>query len=187
VTEFAYLSVLISIVIGLGLWLLLSGVAGLIRGRREARLYRPVLIWMAMLYLLHVQIWWAIFELRDKTGWTFFQFMLVLAIPVLAFLCTAGLVPDPGREARIDLKAEYYANRRWFFGILGLLPLASLMQEWAISGGIEIDPDPWFRLGFFALSGVGFVSRHEGVHVFFAPFTLVGFGIYVILLFLRLV
>ena len=61
------------------------------------------------------------------------------------------------------------------------------MQEWAISGEIELDPDPWFRLGFFALNGVGFVSRREGVHAFLAPLSFILFGLYVILLFLRLV
>lgn len=186
-TEFAYLSVLISIVIGLGMWHLLAGTAGLIRARSEVRFYKPVVIWMAMLFLLHVQIWWAIFEMRHVSDWTFLQFMLVLAIPVLAFLLAAVLVPDPSRVAGVDLKTEYYAHRRWFFGILCLMPVFSLVQEWAISGGIQLDPDPWFRLGFLALGLTGFASAREGVHLFLAPFTFVGFALYVVLLFLRLV
>jgi hypothetical protein len=183
---FSYLSVLISIVLGLGLTHLLAGAAKLMRFRAEVRLYAPSLIWIGLLFLLHVQIWWAVFELREVSDWTFFSFLLVLAIPTLAYLLSALLIPDFDRESTIDLKASYFENRRWFFGLFTLIPLVSLLQELAISGAIRWDADPVFRLGFLALGVVGFSTQHERTHGWLAPIGLVAFAGYILSLFLRL-
>ena len=48
-THFEYLSVLVSIIIGLGLSHLLSSAARLIQIRHRTRLYPPTLIWMGIL------------------------------------------------------------------------------------------------------------------------------------------
>ena len=66
---FSYLSVLISIVIGLGLSHLLAGAARLVRHRAAVHPYAPVLLLLAMLFLLHVQQWWTVFDLRRVTRW----------------------------------------------------------------------------------------------------------------------
>ena len=55
---FSYLSVLISIVLGLGITNLLGGVATLMRGRSQVRPYWPLPIWLVTLFLMHVQTWW---------------------------------------------------------------------------------------------------------------------------------
>lgn len=183
---FSYLSVLISIVLGLGLTHLLAGAATLIRFQSEVQLYAPSLVWIGLLFLLHVQIWWAVFELRSVSDWTFFSFLLVLAIPTLAYLLSALLIPDFDRETNIDLKASYFENRRWFFGLFVLIPLVSLTQEWIISGGIRWDADPVFRLGFLVLGLIGFGSRHERTHQWLAPVGFIAFAGYIAFLFLRL-
>jgi hypothetical protein len=143
---FSYLSVLLSIVLGLGLSHLLAGAAQLVRYRVAVRSYTPALLWMAMLFLLHVQVWWSVFDLHRVKVWTFFGFMLVLLIPVLTYLLTYLLVPDFGREGPIDLRTQYYESRRWFFALLMLLPLVSLAQEYTVWGFIRLDADPVFRV-----------------------------------------
>jgi hypothetical protein len=183
---FSYLSVLISIVLGLGVTHLLASAAKLIRFRAAVRLYAPTLVWIGLLFLLHVQIWWAVFELRDVSDWTFFSFLLVLAIPTLAYLLSALLVPDFDRETDIDLKASYFENRRWFFGLFTLIPLVSLVQEAVISSGIRWDADPVFRLGFLVLGLVGVSTRRERVHQWLAPVGFIAFAGYITFLFLRL-
>ena len=183
---FEYLSVLISIVLGLGLTHLLAGAAKIMRFRSDVRLYGPSLIWIGLLFLLHVQIWWAVFELREVSDWTFFSFLLVLAIPTLAYLLGALLIPDFDRETDTDLKTSYFENRRWFFGLFVLIPLVSLAQEGVISGGIRWDADPVFRLGFLVLGLVGFGTRHERTHQWLAPVGFIAFAGYITVLFLRL-
>ena len=185
-TEFDYLSVLISIVLGLGLSHVMATAAQLVRFRSAVSFYTPTLLWLALLFFLHVQIWWAVFELRDVPEWTFLNFVLVLSIPAVVYLISVLLAPDFDREARIDLRASYFAHRRWFFGLFALLPVLSLAQEYAISGHIQLDSDPIFRLGFLALAMVGLSSARERLHRTLAVATIVVFAAYVGLLFVEL-
>lgn len=185
-TEFDYLSVLISIVLGLGISHILTSAAQLVRYRAAVRFYPPSLVWMALLFLLHVQIWWAVFELRDVPEWSFIAFVLVLAIPVLIYVISVLLTPDFDREEEVDLRVSYFGHRRWFFGLFALLPAISLLQEFVIRGWIQGDADPLFRAGFIVLAILGFSSGNERLHRYLAFIGLVSIGTYIGLLFLHL-
>jgi hypothetical protein len=53
--DFSYLSVLISIVLGLGITNLLAGFAALVRNRGRVKIYWPMPMWMITLFLIHIQ------------------------------------------------------------------------------------------------------------------------------------
>jgi hypothetical protein len=59
--SFGYLSVLLSIIIGLAVTQILQGLRVLMLSRETARLYAPSLIWTALLLLIATQMWWAAF------------------------------------------------------------------------------------------------------------------------------
>jgi hypothetical protein len=120
-TPFEYLSVLISIVIGLAITQLLSGTARLIQVRARVRPHATTLLWMATLFLLDTQIWWAAFERRDISEWNFFLFLFYLLQPTLAFLLSYLVLPELGDEDEIDLPANFAGNRPWFFALLALV------------------------------------------------------------------
>lgn len=185
-SEFDYLAVLISIVLGLGMSHVLSTSAQLVRYRRAVRFYTPTLLWLLILFLVHVQIWWAVFELRSVREWSFIGFMLVLAVPVLAYSMSVLLAPDFDRETLVDLRGSYFEQRRWFYALFGLLPAASLAQELAIRGFIIGDADPLFRLGFILLAILGFKRTDEWLHLLLPVLVLTSFAVYVGALFLRL-
>ena len=185
-SEFEYLSVLISIVLGLGVSHVLATAAQLIRYRSAVKFYIPSLLFLALLFLLHIQIWWAVFELRFLEEWTFIRFALVLLMPTITFVIAMLLAPDFDREQVVDMRARYYEHRRWFFGLLALLPLASLLQEAVIRGFVQVDADPFFRLSFTGLSLIGFFSVRERVHYAIAIASLAGFTVYIGMLFLDL-
>ena len=185
-SEFDYLSVLISIVLGLGLSHVLTSAAQLVRFRTAVRFHAPTLLWLALLFLLHVQIWWAVFELRNVPEWSFVAFVLVLAIPMIAYLMSVLISPDFDREDVVDLRASYFEQRRWFFGLFALLPATSLAQEYVLNGAIESDADPVFRLGFLLLALLGFLSARERFHQLLALSVLASFSAYVGMLFLNL-
>ncbi|HEU5208007.1 MAG TPA: hypothetical protein VFU06_01245 [Longimicrobiales bacterium] len=185
-SEFEYLSVLISIVLGLGLSHVMATAAQLVRYRSAVRFYLPALLMLVLLFLIHIQIWWAVFELRTVPEWSFIDFALLLALPTIAFMVSVLLSPDFDREEIVDLRARYYEHRRWFYGLFALLPLASLAQERAIRGFIQLDADPAFRLAFVGLSAIGFASTRERVHYAITIIALAGFAMYIGMLFLEL-
>ena len=134
--QFSYLSVLISIILGLGITQLVTGLGRLIQARDRVKLYAPALAWVGLLLVIHVQTWWAMFGLRNHSTWNFGQFFVVLLQPLVLSLLASLVVPDFGADAQVDLRANYYAHSRWFFSLLILLLVVSLVKDVVLSGSL---------------------------------------------------
>ena len=184
--QFEYLSVLVSIIIGLALTQLLSGSARLIQLRHRVRMHATTLCWMAVLLLVDTQIWWASFERRGSQDWNFFLFLLYLLLPILAFLLSYLVLPELGDEDEIDLAANFAGNRGWFFGLLALLPGVSLVEEALRSGSVPMDADAVFRIGFALMALVASRVANARFQFWNALLALAIISGYVALLFLRL-
>lgn len=132
-TPFGYLSVLISIVLGLALTELLSRLQRLIQARERVRLNWLPLAWVGIIFVLVVQWWWASFGLRNQQTWNFFSFLLVLLTPTLLYLAASLVLPeaDAGREQ--DLGRHYFGIHRLLFGIVATVNLLSFLQSLAAS------------------------------------------------------
>src|SRR5258708_6166304 len=115
---FSHFTVLVSIVVGLGITNVLSGLVGIIHHRARVRLYWPVVLWLVILFLVFVQSWWALFNLHNVTKWTFFTFLLTVLFPVLLFTLSSLILPDFSGAEVVDLRADYFRERKWFFGLL---------------------------------------------------------------------
>jgi hypothetical protein len=126
--EFDYLAVLISIILGLGITQLLTGVGRWIEQRRVLQAFSPAMIWAGILLLVHVQTWWSMFGLRFVTDWTFVRFAMVLLQPVILYLLATIVLPSE-RGPVLDLRANYRDQRLWFFGLLAFLLVASVLQR----------------------------------------------------------
>src|SRR5215204_2361109 len=90
---FGYVSVILSVVIGLGLSHLLSGAVELFKARRNVHFYWVHLLWVALTFVGHIFLWWTMWNLRLIRGWNFFSFLLVLLGPVLLYVGAAFLIP----------------------------------------------------------------------------------------------
>lgn len=182
---FEYLSVLISIVLGLGITVLLMGFGRWLERRDGTGPYRPVLAWAAFLLLVHIQTWWTMYDLRVYDDWNFLQFTLVLLQPIVLFLL--AIIVFPSREGpQRDLRENFVHNRSWFYGLLIALVVVSLLRETARDGTL---PDPWnlaFHGLFLVLAIAGLVAKRERVQSGLAYSTLAIFAGYTILLFFEL-
>ena len=187
VSPFEYLSVLVSIIIGLGLSHLLTGAARLIQMRRRVRPYLPTYIWIFVLLLLQVQIWWAAYGERTETDWSFFGFFSFLLLPILAALVSYILIPDlEGEHTELDLRASYMENRGWFQGLLALLVVTSLGRDLVEDGTAALDPDAAFRAVFLVLALVAARLRSDTATLVNALLVLAMFFSYIVVLFVRL-
>ena len=162
-SQFEYLSVLVSIIIGLAITQLLSGAARLIQLRRRVRPHAATLCWMVSLFLANTQIWWASFERREREDWNFFLFLLYLLMPILAFLLSYLVLPELGDEDEIDLAANFADNHTWFFLLLALLPTVSLVDELLETRTLPRDSDAIFRLVLLAFALIA--GRIRGRHL----------------------
>lgn len=183
---FSYLSVLLSIILGLGITQLLTGLGQQIQHRRRVRRYGPALVWAVLLLLVHVQTWWTMFELRAQEAWTFAAFLVVLLQPVVLYLLSALVLPDVGQGEAVDLRAHYYAQARWFFGLFAALLVVSLVKDLVLRGALPVALNVAFHVVFLAMAGVGAFSRREGVHRALAAATVLLLSAYISVLFSRL-
>ena len=102
---FEFLMVLVSIIVGLGVAEILTGVAGMIRCRASITGYWVHSIAVAVVFFALLQIWWEIWGLRVVPEWTFISLVMMLAGPVGLFLIAHLLFPEPMEGANLH---EYY-------------------------------------------------------------------------------
>lgn len=183
---FSYLTVLISIVVGLALAHLLAGFAAMVRARARIAIYWPLVAQMALLFLVQVQMWWAFFSLRGIGQWNFPEFLIVLLQAVFVYLATALLVPELRDGGRVDLKECYYREARWFFGALLLAVLDSFGNNLLFRGGFQNRIDLAGHAAFMLLCITAMVTQNERIHKVIAVLALVIFASYIALLFVPL-
>jgi hypothetical protein len=183
--SFSYLSVLLSIVIGLAITQVLQGLRVLMLSRETARLYAPSLIWTALVLLIATQMWWSSFGLRDHQNWTFALYGLIL-LQVALFYLASGLVLPDLRPENIDLEADYFRNRRWFFFLLASAAVASVLKDVALEGRLPDTSNLVFHLILIGSCVGAIVSPNRRYHAVLAPASLILFLGYITLLFARL-
>jgi hypothetical protein len=183
---FSYLSVLLSIVLGLAVTQLLGGFAAIIRARSRVKMYWPALVQMAVVFLLSLQIWWALFALHERVRWTFAAFLIVLLQPVTVYLMAAFITPDIPPQGEVDLREQYFRETRWFFGTIIVALLASLSKSLILAGSLPGNTDLAGHAIFAAVALTGFFSRNDTVHKIIAPLSLLFYAGYIALLFVTL-
>jgi hypothetical protein len=183
---FSYLSVLLSLILGLGITHLLTGLGRLVHARARVRIYWPTLLWVAMLLLVYVQSWWAMFGLRHHQPWTFPQFFVVLLHTTASYFMAAVLLPEDLTEETSDLRATFFTQAPWFFGTMALTTVASVAKNLVLDGELPEPANLGFHVLFFTMSVAGAVVRNERFHRLLPVSGLGIFALYVGLLFWRL-
>ena len=185
---FSYLSVLISIILGLAVTQVLQGFRGLMLARSRVRMYWPALVWAVLVLVIGTQVWWAMFDtnLRPAASWTFLDFGLVLLQTVPLYLLAGLALPDVDVERGLDLREHYYAHHRWFFSLLVLLIVISIMKVRVLTGQWPRPADTGFQLVFAMTALIGAWTRREWYHKLQAPVAIIGLGAYIVTLFTHL-
>ncbi|KRA83117.1 hypothetical protein [Altererythrobacter sp. Root672] len=129
---YLHIRVLISLVLGLGLTRLLTGISKLIQHPDRQKIYPTHLIWVAILILTIMNFWWWEFALI-RLNWNFALFAFVLLYAFLFFLLASLLFPEDMTDYS-GFEDYFLSRRRWFFGLLGLTLVADFIDT-AVKGG----------------------------------------------------
>ena len=182
---FDYLAVLISIILGLGMAQLLTGVGRWIEQRHALRAFSPAMIWTGILLLVHVQTWWSMFGLRFVSEWTFVRFAIVLLQPIILYLLATIVLPSE-RAPILDLRANYFGQRRWFFGLLALLLVVSVLKDFLVTGSLPSGLNLAFHIGFLVAAIAAFSTERESAHKAISAVAAISMLAYIGLLFREL-
>jgi hypothetical protein len=183
---FGYLSVLLSIILGLAITQVLKGVRGLLLSRTRVIIYWPTLLLAGLLLLMCVQAWWTMFLMREMTNWTFVKFAIVLLQTIITYMLTAIVLPDFFGERPVDLHEHYFEHRSLFFGLLILLLLVSLSKDFVLEGHMTDNVNLGFHVAFIAIASVAAITRREWYHKTMAVVSVLGFSAYIAVLFAKL-
>lgn len=170
--HFEYLSVMISIILGLGVAHLIADATRLLQGRARVRLYWVTVVWGVVLFLLHIQVWWALFSWRLVPEWNYFSFLLMILPPLVLYAIAVLVLPEFDVREGVDLRVYYYQNQRWFFGLFTLLLLLFIAQPVLVRDMDPLHGSNIFRLGIAALFASCAFIRAPRFHAVVAPLIL---------------
>lgn len=111
---FDYISVMISIVLGLGIANMLNTIGILIRNKQKVIHSSTFYLHCAFLLLLLFQSWWTVFGYKDYSEWNFFFYLLTLTMISLIYLMTELLKVKDDKEV-IDLETIFLNNKTLYF------------------------------------------------------------------------
>jgi hypothetical protein len=167
---FDYVMVLASVIIGLGITHLLTGVAGIIQHPARAKIYWVHLLWVGATFLRAIFWWWFEFQFSTVAEWTFSLYFFVLIYALLIYLWCALAMPRD-LTGYDGYKDYFYSRRAWFFGV-GLAAVFADVADTLLKG-----LDHFLSLGalYVALEAlwtglfvVALRTRNERFHAFFA-------------------
>lgn len=183
---FSYLSVLLSIIIGLAMTQVLQGYRALLLSRGRVRFYPVPLVWSATVLVMATQSWWASFGLATHQSWTFVGFAVLLLQMVLLYLVAGIVLPDVAPDQPLDLYAHYYREVVPLNALLLAMLGASIVKDRTIDGRWPTPENLLFHGLFASLAVAALVIRRPRFHEVLAGLLVLLLAVYIALLFARL-
>ena len=183
---FGYLSVLLSIILGLAIAQVLQGYRALLLARGPIHVDAAPLIWSGLILLFAAQAWWASFGLNARQDWDFLDFLVILVQMGLLYMLSALVLPDVPAEQPVDLVRHFQRHRKSFFAFLIAMLASSILKEAVLEHRLTSPVNLAFHLVLAATGVAGIVFAGKKIQLALALFAVAGFLAYVALLFARL-
>ena len=113
---FAFVMTLAAVINGMGIVRLLAGFAEYLKRQSNLEIvhYWVFNLWIAFQFLLHILIWWSLWNARVAEAFTFLHYLYLLSGPILAYLGASLLIPDLGNHA-VNMYKHFYNIRVPYF------------------------------------------------------------------------
>lgn len=128
-TTFEYISVLLSIIVGLGVTHLLAGIGRIINEPTKYTIYWVHMVWVLWLFLMMIFYWWVQLQLVGIELWRFEHYLVIVLYAVLLYLFAVVLMPRYRIEEG-DFRRYYMERRRWLVGFIWAWFLIDLADTW---------------------------------------------------------
>lgn len=172
---YPHIRVVMSIILGLGITTLLTGIASIIEHPKRRRWSWVHMLWVAWALVSIVTFWWWEFALVAVPRWSFGGYLFIISYCSLYFMLSSLLFPKDLRDYG-SYEAYLLDRRYWFFGLVGLIALVDL-GDTALKGGAR-----WHALGAaypvhtlatLAIAVLGMTLRRSRPHLALAACALV--------------
>lgn len=160
-----YLLVFISIIVGYVVTEFFSGWGGLIRNRKNVKLYWLHLCWTFNFFIQLIENWWWLWGNRLKLTENIYFFIFSLVSPLLFYLITVFLFPNINEEKELDFKSYYFKNSRYIFMIFCILMCVYFINNVVLKQQAINSIDNLFCISGFVFSLLYIVFKKEWFHV----------------------
>jgi len=171
-TQFEYLGVFISVIVGLAVAHIIRSVVTILLNRKKIELYWPHSIWCLNILLYLVNFWWFVFYWSRLQFWNYYLFLLLIFYAILLSLLSLIILPERISKG-YNFKDHFYSWRKWFFGLLTIIWFIDMAETYLkhSTGVREMHP---FYLPFnfviIILSVTGILTDNKKFHGFFTLF-----------------
>jgi hypothetical protein len=132
-TPFEYVIVLISIILGLGITTILTGVAEFIKHPPTGKFYLPYAVWIILVFVLNVHEWWETYSLRSVETWKLPVFLFIILYPIALYILAHLLFPANLKDG-VDTKSFYLNNYPRLFISAIIMDILGIIHNIFITG-----------------------------------------------------
>ncbi|MGR9172269.1 hypothetical protein [Rhizobium sp. KDH_Rht_773_N] len=116
---YVYIRTVMSMVIGLSLARLLTGLGGIVQSPGKNRVYWVHLGWVASMFLFIIHFWWWEYRLQSLAVISFGVYLFLISFCCLFFFLCVLIFPTT-LEDYGGYEEYFISRRRWFFGMLAV-------------------------------------------------------------------
>ena len=127
-SHYDFLVVFIGILVGLSVGKLVSFVGQLVSGRRLMHLSFAHSTYLLLIFFLQVQYWWKLWDAKVIATVSFLAFLQLLTLPILMYVATAVLCPEPLPEQTGFLESYFSARAKAFYLVVILILVIGALQ-----------------------------------------------------------
>ena len=165
---FNYVAVLVSIVIGLTVTRVMSGLGEMIQAANRSRVYWVHVLWHGTLGLQVLVSWWLLYRWHTAPEWNFLLFVWITTPSIMLYLAAAILIPGELETTGSENWRDYYfRNCRGFFLILFAIAPQDIVDTLLKGWKHFLDQGPLYVpfLTFWAAGMlVAAITRNETYH-----------------------
>ncbi len=159
-TFFEYVMVMVSLIMALALSHVMRASSNIITNPNR---YWVHIVWILSFLFWILQGWWALWDLRTETDWTFIKYLSMFPFPLLLFVVGSILVPSD-RPGTTDWKLHFDEKRTWFFSAMIVLGIESVMTPLLVFDAPLVATFRIFQIAMIALTVIGLVGKSERLH-----------------------
>lgn len=164
-TQFEFIAIVISVILGLSIAKLVSGIGDSIRAIKDGKFYWIHGVWIINILILVAGFWWGSYGWSLKEDWNFFNFLLILLFTINLYLLSDFLIPKKS-ISEVDIKAYFSENRKMFFALLLFTFVVDIVETNLLARtGIRSIPKGWYSvIGVLMLfSLIGYMSSRAKI------------------------
>ena len=133
-TQFEFLSVALSFVLGLAVTVLLTSLLTAFRARRRTRMSPLPLAWAVFILVNQFDTWWEVYGLSSMESWTAGAFVLLLVLALLLFAAGGLILPTGLGDYPDDLGEYFQQDGRWAVAVVAAFNLTAIVANTALFG-----------------------------------------------------